>query len=180
MKAVTLKFGSIGAIVMLVCIIPTLVFEMHKNLDLSTQEVVGYATIFLSLGVILFAMKEYRDRYNNGYISYGEAVKLGVLISLFPSVLFMLYNYYFVIVLDPGFMDQYASISLQQQYPDLAAADIPAKLAEMKAETPYFFNIHFQGALMFFTVLIIGLIESLIFALLVKKNKENDKGILNS
>lgn len=180
MKAVILKFGAIGAGIMLACIIPTLVFEMHKNLDVSTQEVVGYATIFLSLGVIVFAMKEYRDRYNNGYLSYGEAVKLGMLISLFPSLLFMLYNYYFVIVLDPAFMDQYASISIQQQYPDIAAADIPAKLAEMKAETPYFFNIHFQGALMFVTVFIIGLIESLIFAFLVKKKNQDDKSILDS
>ena len=173
MKATIIKFGLISAALMGITAIIGIVFKFHETLDYGTQEVYGYASILLSLILIFFAMKEYRDQHNGGRISYGQAVKIGLLISIFPSVLFMLYNYYFVLEMVPDFMDKYAVMSMQQQNPDMTAEQVAIELVKMKEEQPIMFNIHFQGALMFFTVFIIGAIESLIFAALIKKNTDD-------
>ena len=72
MKSTIIKYGVYGLLTGFV------IFSLHlffgiENLDYSTNEILGYVSIFLSLSFIFFGIKHYRDHVNNGVVSLGKA-----------------------------------------------------------------------------------------------------------
>lgn len=64
--------------------------------------------------MIFVAIKNYRDKYNNGTISFGKAFKIGLYVSLIASTMYVvvwMIDYYLFI---PDFMDRYAEHMLQE------------------------------------------------------------------
>lgn len=45
-----------------------------------------------SIGLLVYAMKRYRDIDNGGYISYGNAFTFGILTSVFSTILYVAYT----------------------------------------------------------------------------------------
>ncbi|MEM9327657.1 MAG: DUF4199 domain-containing protein [Bacteroidota bacterium] len=133
-------------------------------------EVVGYLTIILSLGFIFLGIKQYRSAHGD-QISFGQALKVGMLITLFPAVAFALYNILYVEVLDPQFFEKYFEYQLEKE---LAVAN-PSEHAEieqrMNEQYASIANVPFQTLLMFVTVAIIGFVVSVISGIILVRKK---------
>lgn len=71
-------------------------------LDLSFNKNVGYLFILLSIILLYFFVKSYRDNYLNGFITYGQAVSAGVIIYLYYSVISAIFMYILYTVIDPS------------------------------------------------------------------------------
>src|SRR5688500_9198612 len=100
MQKTVLRFGMYGVVVMaIILIVEFFIFKDQPNWDV--QEVVGYVTIILSLLFVYFGIRHWRDNYNSGYLSFGQGLKLGTLISLFPSLAFGLFTLLEILVVDP-------------------------------------------------------------------------------
>ncbi len=131
-------------------------------------EIFGWLSIVLSLSFIFLGIHQYR-RENEGPITFGQVLKMGLLISLFPSVLFALYNIFYIEVLDPQFFEKYYDYQLEQA---LATAN-PSEHAEiektMAAEYTSFANVPFQTFLMFASVFLIGTVMSVISGLVFSR-----------
>ena len=80
MKSTVIKYGLYGLITGLIIFTLHLVLGIN-NLDYSTNEILGYISIFLSLSFVFFGIKHYRDKVNNGIITLGKAIAIGILIS---------------------------------------------------------------------------------------------------
>lgn len=76
MKSTVLKYGGYGLLAGLI------IFGLHLSFldtfDYSTNEILGYISIFLSLSFIYFGLKHYRDQVNNGVLTLGKAIIIGV------------------------------------------------------------------------------------------------------
>lgn len=72
MKKTVLKYGGYGLITAAVLFFLALTFG--KNLSYSAQEVIGYTSMIASLSFIFFGIKHYRDKVNNGAVSFGKAL----------------------------------------------------------------------------------------------------------
>ena len=68
MKSTLTKYGMYGLLTGLFIFMLHLVFGIN-NLDYSTNEILGYVSIFLSLSFVFFGIKHYRDHVNNGEIT---------------------------------------------------------------------------------------------------------------
>jgi ABC-type phosphate/phosphonate transport system permease subunit len=63
------------------------------------------AISFLILGLVIFlGAKNWRDKFNGGWMTYGEAFKTGFFIILISSVIGVLYQYVFLNFIDPEFI----------------------------------------------------------------------------
>ncbi len=181
MKNLVLRYGLYSAGVMVGVFLFTFFFVAKESeMGYKIAEIVGYSTILLSMVFVFLGIKKYRDENNGGSISFGEALKVGILIVLIPSVAFGLYNLFYIEVLDPNFMENYYQYSLEEYKASLEPADFEAMKAKMEKEKAMFQNTGMQFFLMFLTVFIIGFIVSLISSMILKREKGVNDSFMES
>ena len=152
MKNTVLKFGSYGLITGFIIFILHLTLGIN-NLDYSTNEILGYISILLPLSFIFFGLKHYRDKINNGVLSLGKALAIGILISLLVGLGIAMADYVYTKFIDPDFFSNY-----EQMMRDQGKAD---DIMEMTSATAAIF--------MLVLVTIIGFIISLISGLILQR-----------
>ncbi len=151
MKQTIFKYGGYGAIA------GFLIFVIHlalgKNLDFGTLEILGYVSIFVSLSFIYFGIKHYRDKVNNGTVSLGKAISIGVLISVLVGIGIGIADYIYTQYINPDFFEDYTQMLIEEGRGD--------EVIEMTST---------MGALfMLALVTVIGFIISLISGLILQR-----------
>ncbi len=152
MNKTILKFGIYGLIVAVVLFLASLMLDDVFSYN---KEIAGYATIILSLCLVYFGIKQYRDREQQGRIKFAQAFKVGMLITLFVAVGFAIADTLYTAVINPEFMEQY----IQQLKDDGYQGELPNWSSWQMA------------LLMFVTVVLIGTIIALVSALILKKEE---------
>jgi len=137
---------------------------------LGLMEVKGLSLVgFLILAFIIFiGAKNWRDRFNGGWMSYGEAFKTGFFIILISSVIGILYQYVFLNFIDPGFIaGQLANAeeAILESNPNISDADLDRAM-EMSAKFTSTTMITIIGLIM---SVLFGTILAAIIAIFVKK-----------
>ncbi|MGZ5190830.1 MAG: DUF4199 domain-containing protein, partial [Flavisolibacter sp.] len=104
MKQTALRYGmySILVILILSCVH---FFILMKILTYGQMEVAGYLTMLLSMIFVYFGLRYYRDEKNNGVLTFGQGLKLGSLIVLFPSIFFGIFDVLYIKVINPGWVN---------------------------------------------------------------------------
>ena len=169
MKKTVLRFGLYGAITISVLFI--LAWVLGGNLDYSLQEVIGYASMIVSLGFVYVGIKHFRDKENNGMVSFKKALTIGVLISLITALAFGMLDVIYL-QFNPEFTEEYYTHATEAMRTELPQAEFETKLAELEAQKELFSNPIFSFLLMALTVFIIGFIISLISAVILQRKNE--------
>jgi len=171
MKPTVYRYG-LYSVIALVVLSAIDLFVLAKFTSFATQEITGYLTMLLSMIFVFLGIRYYRDHYNNGQLSFGKGLKIGLLIVLIPSVAFGLFDLLYTRVLNPGWFDTYYAHQLDEirkAYPAERAAE---KIKTMEQQKEMFSNPIFEFLLMAATVFIIGFIVSIISSLtLMRKSK---------
>ncbi|WCO01908.1 DUF4199 domain-containing protein [Psychroserpens ponticola] len=152
MKQTVLKYGLYGLLTGFIIFTIHLIFGI-ENLDYSTNEVLGYVSIFLSLSFIFFGIKHYRDHINNGVISFGKAIVIGILISVLVGIGISIADFIYTKFIDPSFFSNY-----EQQLIEKGREN---EIIKMTSTTAALF--------MLVLVTIIGFIISLISGLILQR-----------
>ena len=147
MKTSVIRFSVFGTLVGFTAFLAGLYF------DITTNEAFGYATIVASLLFVYFGIRHFRDKQNNGKVSFKQALIVGLLISIFTAIGIAIADYVYTSVVNPDFFEEYAEM--------------------MKTKDPTVEIVEFtsgQAALfMFVIVFIIGLMISLISSLILQR-----------
>jgi hypothetical protein len=133
MRRIVLKYGGLGGLELMAT--SGIDCALSGTQNYAQREIIGYATIFLSMLFVYFGMKQYRDKVNGGTMSFLQGLKLGVLISLLPSVAFGIFNAIYVKYLDPGFVDRYYNAAVAQLKATLPPAEFVKQLKEMESKS---------------------------------------------
>jgi hypothetical protein len=169
MKKIVTRYGMYGVAVMFIIFLPEFfIFKNNHNWDL--QEIIGYATIVLSLLFVFFGIRHYRDKYNAGQLAFGRGLGLGTLIALFPAVAFGLLTWVEGLV-DPEWQNEYYAHNIENLKKTTPPAELPAALQEVAQQREMFASPIAQIGFMFLTVFVIGFIISIISALILRRNK---------
>jgi hypothetical protein len=168
MKNTVLRYSSFSVITLIVTGLGSF-FLTKSNANYDLQEILGYASILLSMIFVFLGIKQYRDKFNGGFISYGKALKLGLLIVLLPSIAFGLFDLIYTHYLDPDFMSKYYDQMVAQMRTALPAAEFEAKLKEMENSKAMFQNVFFQFFIMATTVMAVGFMVAVVSAFVLRK-----------
>ena len=158
-----LRFGIIGGIVLV--ILGQIQWFFYESISYNFAQVLGYLSITIALTSIYFAVRKYRDEIGNGFISFGKAFQVGALTALIPSVFMFLSTVFFYLTKGDEFK-QWAMAELEKS---MTTAEFAAMTEQIQANQALYENPYFQGLIMFLTVLILGLIISVITAFVLKK-----------
>ncbi|WP_222983040.1 DUF4199 domain-containing protein [Flagellimonas meishanensis] len=167
MKKTVLKFGLYGAVT--ICALFLISWFVLSDLPLSTQEVLGYVSMVVSLSFVFFGIKHFRDIQNGGTVSFKKALIIGILISLITALAFGVLDILYTEVLNPDFMVSYYENAAENLRSTLPADQVEAKLAELESQREMFSNPLMSFLLMAMTVFVIGFIISLISALILQR-----------
>lgn len=149
-----------------------------REIDFDNGEILGFSAMIIAFSFIYVAIKNYRDKYNHGVITFGKAFQIGLYISLIASTCYVLtwlieYNYFI-----PDFAERYAAhIIGSMEKAGAPAAEIESKVAEMKTFGEMYKNPFFNAALTYVEILPVGLLISVISSLILKKTatQQNEK-----
>lgn len=169
MKQAIRKYGLIGGVLM------SLLFFLSVPLsgdppDYGTMQIIGYASILLSLLAVFFGIKSYRDRQPGGRIGFGKGVLAGIGISAIASAVLGLYTFAHIAWLDPQFGENYAAWEKRRIEAGTAAPQEKAeRIREIDEMMGMLNSPLWQGLIMWGTVFVIGVGVSLVSAAILKR-----------
>ncbi|AWI27332.1 DUF4199 domain-containing protein [Flavobacterium pallidum] len=172
MKKITLTYGLIAGTVVSVVMLFSMNYLSHcnGNVDYGTSMVVGYASMLIAFSLVFVGIKNYRDKHNGGVISFGLAFKIGSLMVLIASTMYVvawLIDFFYFI---PGFIDTYSAHMLAELRASGASqVKIDAKTKEMAEFAIMYRNPFFNAMMTYAEILPVGLIVTLISSLTFKK-----------
>jgi ABC-type sugar transport system permease subunit len=170
MKPTAFRYGLYASLVLLVLFLLNYAL-FNKSLDYATQEVIGYLTIVLSMFFIFLGIRHYRNHLNMGRLSFGEGMKLGILIALIPAIFFGLFNLLYVEVIDPGWREDYYSHYIEQVKANTAPEAQQEEIAALEKQREFFSSPVMTFLVMFATVFIVGVIATIISALALRRSR---------
>lgn len=134
---------------------------------------VGYASMLLSFSLIFVGIKNFRDKYNHGTVTFGKAFLIGLYITLIASTIYVIVwmiDYHFFI---PDFLEKFGDAAIKKvQAEGATAAELEKVNAEMGTYREMYKNPLMIILLTYMEILPVGLIVSLISALILKKSPE--------
>ena len=175
MKRTILICGLIGGLISVGWFVISEQF-LSVNMSMDTRVYFGYATMILGLSVIFVAIKNYRDNQNNGVISFARAFRIGLLITLIAStvyvIVWMIDFKWFV----PDYFDKYkAHMLTDMQANGTPAAEMNKKMIEINSGVEMYKNPLFNALFTYMEIVPVGLVISVIAALILKRKSVEAK-----
>jgi hypothetical protein len=170
MKRNILVFGSISG-VLVGTLMALSLFWANQGHDIGEGMVLGYASMVLALSLVYVGVRNFRDKYNEGVISFAKALKLALGITLIASTIYVavwLVEFYVFI---PDFMDKYTAAHIQQlKSSGLSPADLQKQVTAMESmRDVYDHNPLVVVLYTYMEIVPVGIIISLLTALLLKR-----------
>ncbi len=172
MKKNIIIYGLIAGIIVAVLMLTSINYFSYceGNVDYGTSMLIGYASMLLAFSLVFVGIRNYRNNYNGGIISFGKAFKTGILIVLIASTIYVitwLIAYFFFM---PDFMDKYAAHELAAlKAGGATAAAIEKQTQEMARFAKMYKNPFFNALMTYVEILPVGLIVTLISSFILKR-----------
>jgi hypothetical protein len=140
------------------------------SIDFESSMLIGYASMLISFSLVYVGIRNYRNKYNQGTISFEKAFKIGTLIVLIASTIYVLawlIDYFFFI---PDFMEKYTAHTLDKLKASGAGQlEIEEQTKEMAKFGKMYKNPLFNALITYTEILPVGLLVTLISSLILKR-----------
>jgi hypothetical protein len=171
MKKTVLTFGLISGAVAALLTFSTMPFVYRFGFDKGL--IVGYTNIVVSLLLVPFGIRSYRENIGGGNITFGRAFAVGILITLISCICYVLaweivyYNFL------PDFAEKYTAYMVEKAKASGATQQvIDATLQEMKGMKAILDNPLSFAAVGFTEPFPVGLIITTISAAILRKKRQ--------
>jgi hypothetical protein len=174
MKKIVWRNGLIAGVIISTFMAISMIYCCKKNPESmggTGSMIAGFLAMFVAFAFVFVAIKTYRDRYNNGTVSLGKAIGIGLLVTLIASTMYVAtwaVVYHFVI---PDFMDIYSAHQLKQAEVVNNPAEFQAKAAEMQKYKEMYKNPLLFALITYTEILPVGLLVTIVSALILRRRK---------
>lgn len=170
MKKNILIFGLLAGLIVSTFMAVSMI-KCYQSKDFEGNMVLGFSSMIIAFSTIFIAIKNYRDHYNKGLISFKKAFNIGILITLIASTLYVvtwLVVYYNFL---PNFMELMTadSIAKIQANKELSAIEVNEQIASLKQMNKLYENPAIVVAFTYVEIFPVGLIITLLSAFILKR-----------
>jgi hypothetical protein len=172
MKRTVLIFGFISGALIVLFMAGTML--LVKDIGFDKGEIVGYTGMVLAFLLVFFGIRSYRENVGGGKITLGRAIAVGLLIMLISSACYVaaweIIYFKFMHNSMQEFVEKYQAHEVEKvRNSGGDEAAVQAKLQQMKRLMQLYENPFFNSAITFLEPLPVGLIITLISALVLRK-----------
>jgi len=180
-----LTFGVLAGLILILLFIleQSLWFKDPENIDFKKGEILGYISMLISLSMIFFGVRTYRDKHLNGIISFGKAFQVGLWITLVASTIYVV-----------GWIIYFNTSETMQQFPELylnymleelqksgaSTTEIAEKEVEFRRNMAMYKNPAVMIAITFLEIFPVGLVIDLLSAFLLRKKNAKAEASSNA
>jgi hypothetical protein len=173
-----LKFGLIGGGISIAWTLLMWVLGLHQG-DLSLSINLSYIALVFPIVIVVFAIRETRNKELEGFISYGKAFGVGTIAGIVSTVVSTLFSYIYMTILNPGYQEavkimQIDKATISMQAKNMTDDQINQALQQMN-NSPLVI-IQYVGAIVG-GILLYMLISLVVAAILQKKKIEEIKQV---
>lgn len=167
MNKIVLKNGLFGSSIVTALLL-SVTFYMKANPEKEVSMFFGFAGMLLAFFFVVLGIKQQKDA-NNGFISLGKAFLTGFWITLIISTIYVIvwliifYNFF------PNFAEHYTDMAIAKASPD----EVAQVTEEMNSFKEMYKNPIMVILLTYMEILPLGIVFSLISALILKKKQIN-------
>jgi len=167
MKKTVLKYGLISAAVSSALMLATLPFVDRIGFD--NGLIVGYTAIVLSLLLVFFGVRAYRESSGGG-LSFGRGFLVGLLITLISCAGYVITWEFLYFNVMPDFADKYAAYSIEHVKASGASQEaVDAHTRQMQDMKRMLDNPLMNAAMTFTEPFPVGLLVTVISAAVLRK-----------
>ena len=160
-----LNWGLITGIGVAAWILVEYILGFHSE-NMEIGKFTGYFAVIIPLLTYYYGIREKRDQYLDGTITFGRAFGSGILISLITSVILTIFMFIYVEYINPEWFESGVAYEMQK----LEAAGYSGQEIGMKlTDFAYLYSTPTQLIVTFFGTLIQGFLISIAMAFTLKK-----------
>jgi hypothetical protein len=175
MKRTVWIFGGLSGLIAISMMLISAPLHANGTLDYSSALILGYTTIVLSMLLVFFGVRSYREKLG-GTISFGKAFTVGLFITLISCVIYVLVWEIIYFGFMPNFGAEMANtMLLEAQKAGATAQEMADKKAEMNQMVEMLNNPFLNAAITFMEPFPIGLIVALVSAGILKRKPVEQK-----
>ena len=176
MKKTILTFGLISGVISSLMMIATVPFA--DRIGFGHSYVVGYTTIVLSLLLVFFGVRSYRDNVGKGQITFGKAFLVGLAITVISCLFYVATWEIIYFNFMPDFMDKYGAHVIQKmQASGATAAAIQQQTEHIDKLKVLYKNPFFNMAMTFIEPFPVGLVITLFSAAVLRKKAPSQPAV---
>ncbi len=170
MKKIILIYGCIGGGIIIASMMVTMPLLESGSLNTDNSLWLGYITMTIALSMVFFGVKSYRDNQLNGAITFGQGFKVGILIALVASVIYVVWWEIYMHFFMSDFAAQYASKTMEAaKAAGATEEELARKLEETNKAQEMYSKFYFRVLITFSEIFPVGLLLSLVSAALLKR-----------
>ena len=141
----------------------------------TTSMVVGFSAMIVAFSFIFIGIKNFRDKQNEGIITFGKGFLLGFMMSLLASTMYVMtwgVEFHFFM---PDFMDKYSALQIKQmQSSGITGAELEDGVKKIeRLNLSYKNNPFVFAAYTYMEILPVGILISIISAYILKRKTAN-------
>jgi hypothetical protein len=138
--------------------------------DFESSMLIGYASMLIAFSMIFVALKNYRDKYNGGILSFGKAFKLGLFITLIASAIYVIVWMIEEQLFFPDFMEKYMAHEMSKlQSSGISGAELASEAKKLEQAKEWYKNPILKILMTFMEIFPVGLMVTLISSLILKR-----------
>jgi hypothetical protein len=170
MQKIVLTFGLIAGAILSAMMLMTIPFM--DRIGFEKGEVIGYTTMVAAFLMVYFGVRSYRDNVAGGTVTFGRALKVGLLITVIASVCYVAMWQVVYYKVAPDFLDKYEAYVVERARKSGATdAKIAAHVKEMAEFKAFYRNPFLNVAMTFIESLPVGILFSFVSAWAVSRRR---------
>ncbi len=174
MRKVVLTFGLIGGGVLAAMMLTTIPFQDQIGFDRGA--IIGYTTMVLAFLMVYFGVRSYRDNVAGGTLTFGQAFKVGILITAVITVCYVVTWEVMFYTLMPDFGEKYAAFALEKaRLAGASEAQIATQAKELSDFMTMYKNPLVNIAFSFLEPLPVGVVFTLVTAGVLGRKRRTER-----
>jgi hypothetical protein len=174
MKKTITVFGLIAGVILASFLFATVPFMKNMDADsMTTSMFINYTVQILTFSLIFFAIRQYRDKHNNGLISFGKAFRIGLWISLIGSAFYVVTWAIIYNTMIPDFMDIMGAAQVEAAIEKGASATEVSDIRQQIADGKEMYSTWYGFAgITLLEIFPTGFVVSIVSALVLKRKQK--------
>jgi hypothetical protein len=172
MKKIIITYGLISGLIVGVIMVSTMPLYDQGILDYDNGMFIGYTSMVIALSMVFFGIKNYRDNYLHGSITFWTAFKVGILITAICCLIYATTWEIYYNLWANDFTEKYSAHYLERLAKDGATADeMAAAKKKMEDFSTMYRNPLIRFAMTITEILPVGVLVTLISAGFLRKRE---------